>query len=193
MDALTHAVEGYTTQPATMLSDVCAEKAMSLINEHLRSAFKDGESLTDRSGMLMASYFAGITLATASVGIVHGLAQTLGGEYSVPHGVANSLFLPYVMEFNRPSCREKYARIASLLGQSTEGLSDDDASKRAVRAVRRLSEDLSIPQRLRELNVPEDAIDVVAQRCLETQGRLVDINPRPATVEDLRGILREAY
>lgn len=193
IDALTHAIEGYTSLQRTLMSDIMAERSMQFIEHNLREAYSHGENMSARHGMLMASYMAGITLAIANVGVVHALAQTLGGQYGVSHGVANSLFLPYVMEFNRIGCRDRYAKVALFLGESVEGLSLDEASRRAVQAVRRISQDIKIPQHLRDLDIPEDCIDVISERCLKTQGRLVALNPRSATLEDLKEILRKAY
>lgn len=193
IDALTHAIECYTAFNATLLSDLTAEKGMSLIGAHLRKAYADGRDMDARYGMLMGSYLAGIALAVANVGVVHALAQTIGGLYHIPHGIANALFLPYVMEFNRIACREKYARVAALMGESIGGLSLDDASLKAVKAVRRLTQDLKIPQRLRDLEIPEDAIELVPGRCLQTQGRIVVNNPRTLTLEEAREIVQAAY
>jgi alcohol dehydrogenase class IV len=193
IDALTHAIECYTALNATLLSDLAAEKGMSLIGTHLRKAYADGRDIDARYGMLMGSYLAGIALAVANVGVVHALAQTIGGLYHIPHGIANALFLPYVMEFNRIGCREKYAHVAALMGESIDGLSLDDASLKAVKAVRRLTQDLSIPQRLRELEIPEEAIELVPGRCLQTQGRIVVNNPRTLTLEEAREIVQAAY
>ncbi|MCE5265298.1 MAG: iron-containing alcohol dehydrogenase [Deltaproteobacteria bacterium] len=193
IDALTHAIECYTAFNATLLSDLAAEKGMSLIGTHLRKAYADGRDMDARYGMLMGSYLAGIALAVANVGVVHALAQTIGGLYHIPHGIANALFLPYVMEFNRIACREKYARVAALMGESIDGLSLDDASLKAVKAVRRLTQDLKIPQRLRDLEIPEDTIELVPGRCLQTQGRIVVNNPRTLTLEEAREIVQAAY
>lgn len=193
MDALTHAIECYTALNATLLSDLAAEKGMSLIGTHLRKAYADGRDMDARYGMLMGSYLAGIALAVANVGVVHALAQTIGGLYHIPHGTANALLLPYVMEFNRIGCREKYARVAALMGESIDGLSLDDASLKAVKAVRRLVQDLKIPQRLRDLEIPEEAIELVPGRCLQTQGRIVVNNPRTLTLEEAREIVQAAY
>lgn len=127
------------------------------------------------------------------MGAVHVLAHTLGGIHKVPHGIANALFLPYVMEFNRIACRERSARIASFLGEPIEGLSLDAASQRAVGSVRKLTQDVGIPQRLRDLNIPEDSIDLMAERSIETGQRLLANNPRAMTVEEAKEILRTAY
>ena len=193
IDALTHAIECYTALNATLLSDLAAEKGMRLIGTHLCKAYADGRDIDARYGMLMGSYLAGIALAVANVGVVHALAQTIGGLYHIPHGIANALFLPYVMEFNRIGCREKYARVAAIMGESIDGLSLDDASLKAVKAVRRLTQDLRIPQRLRDLEIPEEAIELVPGRCLQTQGRIVVNNPRTLTLEEAREIVQAAY
>jgi len=192
MDALTHAIESYTSVRATVMSDMAAERAIELIGSSLRVAYANGSDLAAREGMLMGSLIAGIALAVAGVGAVHALAQALGGVEPVPHGVANALFLPDVMEFNRIGCREKYAKVAALLGERVEGLSLDEASLRAVEAVRKLNRDLGIPGRLRDVNVPEDSLDLVAQRCLETQ-RCLAGNPRTMSLEEAKQIVREAY
>lgn len=193
VDALTHAIECYTSPRATLISDMAAERSIELIGEHLLRAYARGDDIVARTGMLMASYLAGITLSIANVGIVHALAQTLGGIHGVRHGVANSLFLPYAMEFNRIGCREKYANVAALLGENVEGLSLDEASRKAVKVVRRLTQDLRLPQRLGELDIPEDSLDLVAQRCLETQGRIATNNPRVLSLEEAKEILHRAY
>ena len=202
MDAVTHAIECYASPRAiecyaspraTVLSDMAAEKAIALIAENLPVAFARGEDVSARDGMLMGSYLAGLSLAIANVGVVHALAQTVGGMHRARHGVANALFLPHVMAFNRIGCRAKYARVAQLMGEPVEGLSLDDASEKAVACVRRLSQSLGIPQRLSELDIPEDGLDQVARRCLETWGRIATNNPRVLSLEDARRILREAY
>jgi len=193
IDALTHAIEGYTSRASTLMGDVMAEKSIALISRHLRVAYADGSNLEARYGMLMASYAAGFPLAIASTAIVHALAQTMGGEHKIPHGQANALFLPYCMEFNRISCREKFADVATKLGEPVEGLSLDEASLTAVEAVRALTRDLGIPQRLRELKIPESSLDALAERCVQTQGRLLVLNPRTASLDDLKAIVRSAY
>ena len=193
VDALTHAIECYTSRQGTMMSDLMAERATELIGEHLPVAYADGTDVQARYGMLMGSYMAGIALAIANVGAAHSLAQTLGGEYRISHGVANALFLPYVMEYNRFSCRRKYARMAALLGEKVEHLSLEEASQKAIEAVRRLTVSLKVPQRIRDLGIGEDSVEILARRCLETQARLLVLNPRTVGPEDLQEILRKAY
>jgi alcohol dehydrogenase class IV len=193
MDALIHAIEAYTSPKATLTSDGMAEQAMKLIGANLRLAYSQGDSLAARNAMLIGSFFAGLALAEVNVGAVHALAQALGGRYPVAHGVANALFLPYVMAFNRPACEGKYAAVAALLGEPVQGLGLADASARAVQAAQRLVQDLRLPRTLRELNVPEQALDEIAQACMATQGRNLTNNARPVTLEDARTLLQSAY
>jgi alcohol dehydrogenase class IV len=192
MDALTHAIETYTALRATMMSDILAERAIRLIADNLRRAYANGNDLPARDGMLMGSLLAGMALAVANVGGVHALAQTMGGMHRIPHGIANSVLLPYVMEFNRMACRERYAKIADLLAGPVQGLALDEASRRAVQAVRDLIRDLHLPQHLRELDITEDSLRLIAERCMETQGRILSNNPRAISVGEAEGILREA-
>lgn len=193
VDALTHAIEVYTSLRANLISDMVAEKSIRLIGDHLRVAYSNGNDVSARYGMLMASFLGGVCLASSNVGAVHALAHTLGGIHKVPHGIANALLLPYVMEFNRMACRERSARIASFFGERIEGLSLDMASQRAVESVKSLTRDVGIPQRLRDLNIPKDSIDVIAERSIETGQRLLANNPRAMSVEEAKEILRIAY
>jgi alcohol dehydrogenase class IV len=193
VDALTHSIEVYTSLRANLISDMVAEKSIRLIGDHLRVAYSNGNDVSARYGMLMASFLGGVTLASSNVGAVHVLAHTLGGIHKIPHGIANAVFLPYVMEFNRMACRERFARIASFLGECVEGLSLDMASKGAVESVRNLTQDVGIPQRLRDLNIPEDSIDLIAERSIETGQRLLVNNPRVMSVEEAKELLRKAY
>jgi len=193
VDALTHSIEVYTSLRANLISDMVAEKSIRLIAEHLRVAYSNGNDVSARYGMLMGSFLGGVCLASSNVGAVHALAHTLGGIHKVPHGIANALFLPYVMEFNRVACRERFARMAAFLGERVEGLSLEMASQRAVESVRKLTQDVGIPQRLSDLNIPKDSIDLIAERSIETGQRLLANNPRAMTVEEAKEILRTAY
>lgn len=193
MDALTHAIESYTSPRASLLTDGHAERGIQLIGQHLRRAVCRGDDLEARTGMLAGCFFAGLGLAEVNVGAVHGLAQALGGLFPIGHGLANALLLPYVMAANRIACREKYARTAELLGEATEGLSLDEASERSVEAVRRLTVEIGIPQRLRELNVPRNLLDDVAQSAIETQQRVMTNNPRLITLDEAKALLRAAW
>jgi alcohol dehydrogenase len=143
--------------------------------------------------MIMASFLGGVAIAVEGVGAVHALAHTLGGMHKVPHGVANALLLPYVMAFNRVGCLDRFARIASLLGEPVKGLSLDVASQGAVESVEKLNQDICIPRRLRDLKIPEDSVDLIAKRSIETGQRLLATNPRGLSVEEAKEVLGTAY
>ncbi len=193
MDALTHAIEAYVSLRATLMSDIAAEQSIRLIGDHLRVAYSNGNNVSARYGMIMASFLGGVAIAVAGVGAVHALAHTLGGMHRVPHGVANALLLPYVMAFNRVGCRDRFARIASLLGEHVEGLSLDVASQRAVESVEKLNQDICIPRHLRDLKIPEDSVDLIAERSIETGQRLLATNPRGLSVDEAKEVLGMAY
>ena len=192
VDALTHGVECYTSLKATFVGDMAAEKAIELIGDNIRAAYANGDDLEAREGMLYGSYLAGISLAIANVGVIHSLAQTIGGMFKVSHGLANALLLPHGMAYNRLSCREKYANIAELLGENIEGMSLEEASVTAIRSVRNLVSQLDIPSRLQDHGISEKDINVIADLCLKTQARLLALNPRKVDKEGLVSILKSA-
>lgn len=190
MDALTHAIEGYITKGAHVISDMFEIKAIEMIGKHLRGAVDD-KNLTDMEGMSIAQYVAGMGFSNVGLGIVHSMAHPLGAVYDIPHGVANALLLPTVMEFNKSACVEKYGDIARALGVDTTGMTKDEAAQAAVDAVRKLSIDVGIPQTLREINIPEEGIaklskDALADVC--TGG-----NPKDVTLEDIEKLYRIVY
>ena len=190
MDALTHAIEGYITKEAHVISDMFEIKAIEMIGKHLRGAVAD-KNLTDMEGMSIAQYVAGMGFSNVGLGIVHSMAHPLGAVYDIPHGVANALLLPTVMEFNKSACVEKYGDIARALGVDTTGMTKDEAAQAAVDAVRKLSIDVGIPQTLREINIPEEGIaklskDALADVC--TGG-----NPKDVTLEDIEKLYRIVY
>lgn len=190
MDALTHAIEGYITKGAHVISDMFEIKAIEMIGKHLRGAVAD-KNLTDMEGMSIAQYVAGMGFSNVGLGIVHSMAHPLGAVYDIPHGVANALLLPTVMEFNKSACVEKYGEIARALGVDTTGMTKDEAAQAAVDAVRKLSIDVGIPQTLREINIPEEGIaklskDALADVC--TGG-----NPKDVTLEDIEKLYKIVY
>ena len=190
MDALTHAIEGYITKGAHVISDMFEIKAIEMIGKYLRGAVAD-KNLTDMEGMSIAQYVAGMGFSNVGLGIVHSMAHPLGAVYDIPHGVANALLLPTVMEFNKSACVEKYGDIARALGVDTTGMTKDEAAQAAVDAVRKLSIDVGIPQTLREINIPEEGIaklskDALADVC--TGG-----NPKDVTLEDIEKLYRIVY
>jgi alcohol dehydrogenase class IV len=192
VDALTHAVEAYTNKHAKQFIDTFALEAIELVGLHLRRAVEHGSDLNARAGMALASLYGGLCLGSVNTAAVHALAYPLGGSFAVPHGVANALLLPYVMRFNLPSSFERFSRIAAAFGEDVRGLPAQEAAGAAPEAVARLCEDIGIISRLRDLDIPEDAIDDMAASAMKVT-RLLDNNPRPVTPEDVRAIYREAY
>ena len=192
VDALTHAVESYTNRHAQPFVDTFALEAIRLIGGNLRRAVSCGEDLDARYNMALASLYGGLCLGSVNTTAVHALAYPLGGEFGVPHGVANSLLLPYVMEFNLVSDLEKFTNIAAALGENVEWLSLRDAAALSAGAVKQLCADIGIITRMRDLDVPEDAIDEMAEAAMKVT-RLLNNNPRTVTLEDARTIYRNAY
>jgi alcohol dehydrogenase len=189
MDALTHAIEALTSTKANPISNALALSAIQLIAKHLVTATRDGENLEARSGMLMGSLLAGMAFANADVAGVHCMAEALGGVYDTPHGVANSIFLPYVMEFNLPSSAEKLALVASSMGETVTGLSVPEAAMRSVEAVRALSVDLDIP-RFGDLGIDSSGFDDLAR--LAAANGSAGSNPRPVSEEVFGDLFRRA-
>ncbi len=191
MDALTHAIESYTSVKATPLTDVYAVEAIRLIGRSLRTAVFRGSDLAARTEMALGSMMAGVSLANAGVGAVHALAYPVGGKFGVPHGASNSQLMPYVMEYNVLGNIQKFAEVARLLGEPVGGLSIREAAQVVVTATRRLGEDIGIPMRLSHFNVTADAIPEMSQQAFNNR-RLMDNNPRALTLDEVRAIYEKA-
>lgn len=166
MDALCHAVESYTSQAAQPVSDAFNLHAIRLIGQHLRPAVANG-NLVDLSGMAMASLLAGMGFNNTRTTLVHAMSHAVTGHAQVPHGVANAILLPFVLEFNLIGNLEKHADIAEGLGEETEGLSLTEAARLAVDAVRELAEDVGIPQSLREVGVTDGMLEAMADDAMK--------------------------
>ncbi|OXS78690.1 iron-containing alcohol dehydrogenase [Domibacillus enclensis] len=192
MDALVHAIESYTAIRANELTDGIALQAIKLISRSIRTAVYNGKELKAREDMAMGSLLAGISLGNAGVGAVHALAYPLGGKFKVPHGVANSLLLPFVMKYNAVADLTKFADVAEALGENIEGLSLREAADRAVRALAQLSEDVGIPSSLREVGVTASDLPALAEEASKID-RLLNNNPRWLTVKEIQKIYEEAY
>ena len=191
IDALTHAIESYTSNNATILTDLFAKEAIILTGRSLRTAVANGNNLEARYDMAIGSLYAGISLANAGVTAVHALAYPLGGQFNVPHGVANGLLLPYVMEFNVLGSIPRFAQIAQFLGEKVEHLPLLEQAYQAPRAVKAIYRDLKIPQSLKELKVPKEAIPRMSQAAANVT-RLMANNPRSMTVQDIEKIYEKA-
>lgn len=210
MDALTHAVEAYTTRRydakaapdraderpdyggRTELTDLYAERAIELIGTNLRRAVNNGSDVEARRNMAMGSLLAGIAFTNAGLGATHALAYPVAGENHTPHGVTVAALLPEVMRYNAPTAFDRYRTIAELLGENLEGTSDREAGDRAAAAVEALASDIGIPSGLAEFGVEPDDVPRLAEKTEEIQRLLVG-NPRRVERSDLEAILENAY
>lgn len=186
MDALTHAIEGYITKGAWEMTDMFHLKAIELISKHLRNAVANTKE--GREGMALGQYIAGMGFSNVGLGIVHSMAHALGAVYDTPHGVANAILLPTVMEYNAEATGEKYRDIAKAMGvQGVDGMSLSEARKAACDAVRQLSEDVGIPKDLKQI-VKEEDVDFLAQSAMDDACR--PGNPKDPTKEDIIALYR---
>jgi alcohol dehydrogenase class IV len=208
IDALTHAIEAYTAvdnaefplpagertvyQGRHPLGDCLAEKAIALIGAYLRRAVARGDDLEAREGMALAATLAGLAFSNVGVAAVHALEYPVGGATHCSHGAGNGLLLPFVMRFNLPARRREFAAVARLLGEDVAGLDEGQAAERAVVAVERLRGDIGIPGRLRELGVRPEQLRPFAEKAFAVK-RILRVNPRAVTADDLEGILRAAF
>jgi alcohol dehydrogenase class IV len=208
IDALTHAIEAYTAvdnatfplpagertvyQGRHPLGDLTAEKAIALIGAYLRRAVADGNDLEAREGMALGATLAGLAFSNVGVAVVHALEYPVGGTTHCSHGAGNGLLLPFVMRYNLPARRKEFAAIARLLGEDVTGLSEEQAAERAITAVEQLRNDIGIPRRLRDLGVTEAHLRPFAEKAFSIM-RILRVNPRTVTAEDLEGILRAAF
>ena len=182
MDALTHAIEGYITLGAWEMSDMFHLKAIEIIAKSLRGAVENTDE--GREGMALGQYIAGMGFSNVGLGIVHSMAHPLGAVYDTPHGVANAIILPTVMEYNAPATGEKYRDIAKAMGvEGVDSMSLEDARKAAVDAVRQLSADVGIPSDLKDIVKSED-VDFLAQSAYDDACR--PGNPRETSVEEIK-------
>jgi alcohol dehydrogenase class IV len=208
IDALTHAIEAYTAvdneqfplppgeksayQGKNPLGDVNAERAIQLCGRYLRRAVVRGDDLEARDGMALAATLAGLAFSNVGVALVHALEYPVGGAVPVSHGAGNGLLLPFVMRFNLPKRRSEFARIAGWLGADVAGLDEAASALRAIAAVEKLKRDIGIPERLRDIGVRKDQLRTFAEKTFAIK-RILRVNPRPASVDELEIILGEAW
>ncbi|WP_143316089.1 lactaldehyde reductase [Clostridium sp. HBUAS56017] len=190
MDALTHAIEGYITKGAWELTDTLHLKAIEIISRSLRSAVNNDPK--GREDMALGQYVAGMGFSNVGLGIVHGMAHPLGAFYDTPHGVANAVILPYVMEYNASATGEKYREIARAMGVTgIDNMTQEEYRKVAIDEVKKLSQDVGIPKRLREVGVKEEDLEALARSAFAdacTPG-----NPRDTSVQEILEIYRSIY
>ena len=190
IDALTHAIEAYICNTHTPYTDALSLEAVRLVSGSLRDAVRDGSNMDARTNMCWAEYMAGLAFSNAGLGLVHGIAHQLGGFYNIPHGLANAILLPRVLEYNRPYCMGRLATVAQAMGEKCDNLSVDQASKKAIEAVRRLCDDVKIPK-LCDTKFRMEDIDVLAEHALEDTATQTNI-VRP-TLDDVKTILAKTY
>ncbi len=191
MDALTHAIESYVTTVATPVTKALALESIRLISNNLRRAVSRGEDLQARTNMLLASLLAGMSFRHTRLGIAHALAMPLGSwDIRLPHGLANALVLPYVMEFNLPGNLEGYAEIAIAMGESS-GSTIRETALKSIKAVKELIRDIGLPKGLKSVGVKREDFDKIAQEATKS-GNLA-VNPRVCKKEDLISILEASY
>ena len=190
LDALTHAIEGLITKGAWEMSDMFEVKAIEMICRYLETAVNNPSDAEARNGMAVAQYIAGMAFSNVGLGLVHGMAHPLGAIFDIPHGVANALLLPIVMEFNAPAALTKYVTIAKAMNVYTPGMSDKEAAQAAVNAVRQLAVRVGIPQHLSQLGVTADSLERLAEAAYAdvcTPG-----NPREASKETILELYKKA-
>ena len=186
MDALTHAVEGYITKGAWEMTDMFHLKAIEIISRSLRGAVMDTPE--GREGMALGQYVAGMGFSNVGLGIVHSMAHSLGAVYDTPHGVANAILLPTVMEYNAPCTGEKYREIARAMGVAgVDAMSQEEYRKAAVDAVKKLSADVGIPADLKEI-VKEKDLDFLSESAFADACR--PGNPRDTSVEEIKALYK---
>ncbi|MEN8127868.1 MAG: iron-containing alcohol dehydrogenase [Planctomycetota bacterium] len=191
MDAITHCIEAYTNHFSHPLIDSLALQGIKLMSNSLEAAVKNGDDLDARADMSLGSLYGGLCLGPVNTAAVHALAYPLGGVFKISHGMSNSLLLPFVMQFNLPSCIDKYAEIGQTMG--LEGnLSNESMATATIKAIRDLSSRCGIPGDLKSIGIPESAIPEMADAAMQVQ-RLLNNNPREVTVEDAQAIYKQAY
>ena len=208
IDALTHAIEAYTAvdnehfplpegertvyQGRHPLADSLAEKAISLVGQHLASAVAEPDNLPAREGMALAATLAGLAFSNVGVALVHAMEYPVGGAVHCSHGQGNGLLLPYVMRYNLPPRQRQFAAIARLLGHPTDGMSEPQAAEASIEAVEQLRAKIGIPARLRDIGVSEDQLPGFAEKACGIK-RILRVNPREVTPQAVEAIFRAAW
>ena len=185
MDALTHAIEGYTTAAAWALPDCLNLEAIRLISKNLRAALENDDA--GREGMALGQFVTGMAFSNVGLGIAHSMAHTLGAVYDTPHGVACAMMLPIVMEYNQEATGDKFKHIAEAMGVDTTGMDQAAYRKAAIDAVRQLSQDVGIPTKLEGMK--EEDLDFLAESA--AADACAPGNPKAASIEDFKALFRK--
>ena len=192
MDALVHAVESYVSATTTPFAEILALEAIRLIAHNLPLAYSKGSNVTARFNMLLAANIAGLAFASSRLGAVHGLAYIIGTEYHLPHGRANAIMLPHVMNFNKTGSLEKFGKIAQAMGENVERFSTYEAAEKSVEAVKNLLNAVQIPFHLSQYGIPRDHLPKLVEGGMK-QARLFIPNPRDLTQGDVERIYEAAF
>lgn len=191
MDALTHAIEAFTSSIAQPATDALALSAIKLVLKHLPVAVGRGDNIMARDGMLQASLLAGIAFNNAFLGLAHAIASPLGGHFHVPHGLANAVMLPYVMEYNLPTAVRRYAEIGRALGLQAVGDTPRAVAEKTVAAITQLARDINIPEKLSNIGAKEELLPLVARDALKSIQ--LKFNVRNASEKEILALLQKAY
>ena len=197
MDALTHAIEAYVSTNTTPMTDACAEQSIRLVSKYLRKAVANGKDMEAREGMCYAQYLAGMAFNNASLGHVHAMAHQLGGFYNLPHGECNAILLPHVESFNLISRLDRFVRIAQMMGECTDGLSERAAAELAISAIKTLSKDVGIPTTITELAARYvkaiDPRDIPAMVGHAQKDTCAATNPRTMSLEIISQLYKDVF
>ncbi len=191
MDAFVQAVEPYVSVDHNPITDSQCIQAIKLIESSLREAVANGHNLQARTKMVEAEMLAGMAFNNANLGYVHAMAHQLGGQYDAPHGVCCALLLPYAEEYNLIADPERFAELARIMGENTDGLSSRDAAELSIKAMKQLSEDVGIPHSIKDIGAKPEDFDLMAENALKDGNAFS--NPRKGTKEDIVKIFQEAY
>lgn len=188
MDALTHAVEAYIGKSNTFTTKKCAEKATKLIFDNLYNAYEDGKDLDARMNMLEASFLAGVAFTRAYVGYVHAIAHNLGGHYGIPHGLANAVILPYVLEYYGSYAHKRLAKLADIAGLETMGMNRQQKAELFISEIKAMNEKMGIPSKFDVIK--EDDIPVIVERALKEANPLYPV-PKIMDAKDCEAVIRQ--
>jgi len=191
MDALTHAIESYTSKAASPVSQGFAMQAIKMIGENLTKSYFVGTDIESREKMLVASMMAGVAFSQSRLGNVHAISHTFGGVFNIPHGIANAALLPFVMKFNLQACADKYKDIAIALGKDVRGLSTLEAAEKAIDSVIEMNIAMKIPLNIKELGVSLEYLSKLVEDSMRSGNVL--INPRLTRPADIQLIIENAY
>ncbi|WP_421810749.1 iron-containing alcohol dehydrogenase [Flagellimonas sp.] len=192
IDALVHAIEAYLSNNANHITDALALRAMKLIINSLPKAYAKPDNIDAREDMAMGSLLAGLAFGNAGVGAVHALAYPLGGRYHLSHGISNSLLLPYVMEWNKMACVERFRDIAQAFDEPLAHTTHEQAADLVIKRLNKICKDVEIPQKISSFNIPESVLPELAADAAKID-RLLRNNPRTLSEQDILAIYKSAY